>query len=175
MDQKSLFPSVSYINEAFLIENDRKVTTELFGVAAEKTDFLDSKSKPTVTADKTHKTKPEPSSCPSQIHKLTQTGKSHITKSSNRSKANCQRFRKSHVVRHVACINESSEMRECLSFVCVLILGAAGVGVFLALMKFAASSTVTTALTVIGSCMLLVFIFICITTLLRNGTSLHRR
>ncbi|CAL1302055.1 unnamed protein product [Larinioides sclopetarius] len=174
MDQKNLISSissdVSYANAAFCFEDEGRTIKKLLGAISNETDFPDSTPNPA----KSGETKPAASSSPNQVRKKPQTTGQHIAERSNRSKTKRQRFGRADVARQVARMNESSEFRECLSFLCVLLLGAAGVGVFLMLVQFSTKSTVAAAIAVIGASVILVFIFICITTLLRDGTSLHR-
>ncbi|GBN33868.1 hypothetical protein AVEN_238248-1 [Araneus ventricosus] len=89
MDQKNLIPSissnVSYVNEAFCVEDEGRTVNELFGAVPNKTDSRDSKSW-------TRGTKPLASSLLSQVHKKPRTSKQHIANPLRRFKTSRQRY-----------------------------------------------------------------------------------
>ncbi|GFQ86255.1 uncharacterized protein TNCT_567951 [Trichonephila clavata] len=66
----------------------------------------------------------------------------------------------------------SSEIRQCMNFVCALLLGIVGFCVFFTMINITLKSNVLAALTVIFACALLIFVFICITALTKDGSPL---
>ncbi|GFV61457.1 uncharacterized protein TNCV_2937991 [Trichonephila clavipes] len=69
-------------------------------------------------------------------------------------------------------IETSSEVRQCMNFVCALLLGIVGFCVFFTMIDITLKSNVLTALTVVFASVLLVFVFSFITALTKDGSPL---
>ncbi|GBM32400.1 hypothetical protein AVEN_239791-1 [Araneus ventricosus] len=140
---------------------------ELLGDIVEKLESKDSKPTSCSTPDTTRKaTTPTPTTTP--IRKISQSSRQHDTEILNRNVANSQRS--GDVIQ-----NTNEEIAECINFVCVLIFGIMGFGVFIMLLEFTPKSNVTAALSVVGACLLLVLMFSFMSTLARKRTPLNRR
>ncbi|XP_055943522.1 uncharacterized protein LOC129974318 isoform X2 [Argiope bruennichi] len=142
---------------------------KLLGDIVKKFESKDSKPKSCSTPDTTRKSTSFSSTNTTPIRKISQTSTQHNSGILDRNEANNQSSS------GVVIQNTNEEIAECINFVCVLIFGLIGFGVFLVLLEFVPKSNVTAALSVIGACLLLVLIFSFMSTLTRNRTPLNRR
>ncbi|CAL1263818.1 unnamed protein product [Larinioides sclopetarius] len=143
---------------------------ELLDDIVEKLESKDSNQrKPTScsTPDMTRKvTTPTPTTTP--IRKISQTSRQHVSESLSKNETSNQRS--GDVIQ-----NTNEEITECINFLCVLIFGIMGFGVFIMLLEFVPKSNVTAAVSVVGACLLLVLMFSFMSTLARKRTPLNRR